>query len=138
MAKSAKNRDKNHFSSLSRLDHNRFVSFIARKLNISSDLVRKCLIWGNHSHSMHPDLRFVEFKSDNSVHSNFEKVITAIQDQKWLDETLPWLIKDRAFEVIRHRQKSSAPSSGSASVDHMRDWINGTRDVSYSFNLNIF
>ena len=45
----------NQFSCMTRLDHNRALTMIAKKYNKAVEQVRKMIIWGNHSATQFPD-----------------------------------------------------------------------------------
>lgn len=47
---------KANFSALTRLDQNRAVGAIAKRLGVSPGAVKGALIWGNHSPTMFPDV----------------------------------------------------------------------------------
>ena len=46
----------NRFSAMMRLDHNRALTQVAKKLGVPVSDVRQMTIWGNHSASQYPDL----------------------------------------------------------------------------------
>src|SRR5690554_3793659 len=45
-----------NFTAMTRLDHNRALTQIAKKNNTSINAVKKVIVWGNHSATQYPDL----------------------------------------------------------------------------------
>jgi hypothetical protein len=56
--KSAKSLPAKNFTAMLRLDHNRAVSQLATRTGKSVNDIEKMIVWGNHSPTMYPDLRF--------------------------------------------------------------------------------
>ena len=54
------------FTAMTRLDHNRAISQIARKLDAAVADVRRMTIWGNHSTTQYPDLFHCEVAGRNA------------------------------------------------------------------------
>ena len=52
----APNIDRGQFTAMTRLDYNRAVYQLANKLEVSTDVVQKVIIWGNHSATQYPDV----------------------------------------------------------------------------------
>lgn len=50
---------KSNFTALTRLDDNRARSLLAAKLAEPVDIVKRTIIWGNHSNTQFPDLEHV-------------------------------------------------------------------------------
>lgn len=109
-----------NFSGMLRLDHNRALSQVAMKLNQPINHIRKMIVWGNHSSTQFPDLFHAEI--------NHQKVIDLIKDQAWVKNSFIPTVQNRGAVVIEARGLSSAASAANAIIDHMRDWIFGTRD----------
>lgn len=103
------------FSALMRLDQNRSLARVAEKLQVPVRELDNAIVWGNHSDTMYPDLRFVRHQGI-TLENAF--------DQAWLDQFVPGVI-DRGWEIVRARGISSGASAGSAALDHMRDWFLG-------------
>jgi malate dehydrogenase len=82
--------------------------------------VRKMTVWGNHSATQYPDLFHAEVDS--------RKVAQLINDQNWVESYFIPTIQKRGAEVIEARGLSSAASAANAAMDHVRDWIYGTRE----------
>jgi malate dehydrogenase len=108
------------FTAMMRLDHNRALTQIAQKTGKPVSGVKKMTIWGNHSATQYPDL--FQAEADGS------KVWPLINDQAWLENTFIPAIQKRGAAIIEARGLSSAASAANAAMDHMRDWIHGTRD----------
>lgn len=103
------------FNALMRLDHNRAQSMLADRLSVPSRSIARLVVWGNHSDTQFPDITYAT--ADGSP---------VEVDREWYTgEFIPRVAK-RGAEIIDVRGKSSAASAASASVDHMRDWVQGT------------
>jgi malate dehydrogenase len=107
------------FTAMMRLDHNRAVSQIARKIGKPISTVRKITVWGNHSATQYPDVFQAECEG--------KKVWPMINDQEWLEKTFIPTVQKRGAAIIEARGLSSAASAANAAMDHVRDWIDGTR-----------
>jgi malate dehydrogenase len=77
-------------------------------------------VWGNHSATQYPDLFQAEAEA--------KKVWPMINDQAWLEGTFIPTVQKRGAAIIEARGLSSAASAANAAVDHIRDWVSGTRD----------
>lgn len=105
------------FTALMRLDHNRAISQLARKLEVPTGEIEGVRVWGNHSATQFPDI------TDATVN---QTPISSLVDPNWLESEFIPTVAQRGSEIIRVRGSSSAASAASASVDHMRDWVQGT------------
>ena len=106
------------FTAMTRLDHNRALTQLAKKLGVSINDIKKLTIWGNHSATQYPDLFRAEVNGANAA--------ATVDDQKWLeDEFIPTVAK-RGAAIIDARGASSAASAANAAIDHVYDWVNGT------------
>jgi malate dehydrogenase len=108
------------FTGMMRLDHNRAISQIASKISKKVSDVRRMTVWGNHSATQYPDL----FQAE----ADGKKVWPMINDQAWLEGTFIPTVQKRGAAIIEARGLSSAASAANAAVDHIRDWVAGTRD----------
>jgi len=108
------------FTALTRLDHNRAIGQLAKKLGVPVTEIRKMTIWGNHSATQYPDLFHAEVGGRNAAE--------AVDDQEWLAGTFIPTVAKRGAAVIEARGASSAASAASATIDHARTWIDGTSD----------
>ncbi len=108
------------FTGMMRLDHNRAVSQLAQKAKKPVSAIRKVTVWGNHSATQYPDL----FQAE----ADGQKLWPQINDQAWLENTFIPTVQKRGAAVIDARGLSSAASAANAAIDHVRDWISGSRD----------
>ncbi|MBI4194855.1 MAG: malate dehydrogenase [Betaproteobacteria bacterium] len=109
-----------NFSAMMRLDHNRALTQVAQKIGQPVSNVSRMTIWGNHSATQYPDI-FQATAGGN-------KVWPMIDDQAWLEGTFIPTIQKRGAAIIEARGLSSAASAANAAMDHMRDWVYGTRE----------
>jgi malate dehydrogenase len=107
------------FTAMMRLDHNRAVSQIAQKIGKPLASVRKVTIWGNHSATQYPDVFQAECGG--------KKVWPMINDMAWLEGEFIPKVQKRGAAIIQARGLSSAASAASAAMDHVRNWVQGTR-----------
>ena len=108
------------FTGMMRLDHNRALSQVAQKVGKPLAAVRKMTVWGNHSATQYPDL----FQAE----ADGKKVWPAINDQHWLESSFIPTVQKRGAAIIDARGLSSAASAANAAIDHVRDWVHGSRD----------
>ena len=52
--------DPRNFTAMTRLDHNRALAQLAEKADLHHYDIKKMVIWGNHSSTQYPDIRFAE------------------------------------------------------------------------------
>jgi malate dehydrogenase len=110
---------KERFNALTRLDHNRAKSQLAQKLGVPVDAITNLAIWGNHDDSMYPDL--YNTKVDG-------KVAADLVGDAWITDTFIPTVATRGGAIIKARGLSSAASAANATIDHMRDWVQGSSD----------
>ena len=108
------------FTGMMRLDHNRATSQIAQKIQKKVTEIRKITVWGNHSATQYPDV----FQAE----ADGKKVWPMINDQAWLESTFIPTVQKRGAAIIEARGLSSAASAANAAIDHVRDWVHGSRD----------
>ncbi|HET8987604.1 MAG TPA: malate dehydrogenase, partial [Humibacillus sp.] len=108
------------FSALTRLDHNRAISQLAAKLGVPVTEIKKMTIWGNHSATQYPDLFHAEVSGKNAAET--------VGDQDWLAGTFIPTVAKRGAAIIEARGASSAASAASATIDHVRTWVQGTSE----------
>jgi len=106
------------FSALTRLDHNRAISQLARKTGAAVTDITKMTIWGNHSATQYPDVSHALVNG---------KPARSLVEQKWLEESFIPVVQQRGAAIIKARGASSAASAASAAIDHIHDWVHGTR-----------
>ncbi|MFF2622706.1 malate dehydrogenase [Oerskovia jenensis] len=109
---------KDRFTAMTRLDHNRALTQVAKRAGVPVSEVRKVSIWGNHSATQYPDI----FHADVAGRPGAELAA----DSTWLTgEFIPTVAK-RGAAIIDARGASSAASAANAAIDHVFDWVNGT------------
>jgi malate dehydrogenase len=106
------------FSALTRLDHNRAISQLARKTGADVSDIKKITIWGNHSATQYPDIFHAEIKGKNAAE--------VVNDQSWIENDFIPTVAKRGAAIIDARGASSAASAASATVDAARDWLLGS------------
>ena len=117
--KSAPGLSRECFTAMLRLDHNRAVSQIAAKTGKPVESIEKMIVWGNHSPTMYPDYRFATVGGAS--------VKAMINDDKWNRETFLPTVGKRGAAIIEARGLSSAASAANAAIDHVHDWVLGTK-----------
>ena len=116
--RSAPDLPKKNFTAMLRLDHNRAVSQLATRTGKAVTEIEKMIVWGNHSPTMYPDIRFCTVAGQAAPQ--------AVNDEAWYrNEYIPKVGK-RGAAIIEARGASSAASAANAAIDHMRDWALGT------------
>ncbi len=106
------------FTSMMRLDHNRAISQLAARTKAAVTEIKKMVVWGNHSPTMYPDIRFCTVAGKPAP--------ALVNDEAWYrNEYIPKVGK-RGAAIIEARGLSSAASAANAAIDHMRDWNLGS------------
>ena len=113
--KSAPSLPKSSFTAMMRLDHNRALSQLAAKTGKPVSSVEQLIVWGNHSPTMYPDIRFATIDGKRPM----------IDDTWYRDIYIPTVGK-RGAAIIEARGLSSAASAANAAIDHVHDWVFGT------------
>jgi len=80
--------------------------------------IEKLTVWGNHSPTMFPDIRFA------TVAGQPAKAL--VNDDAWYLDTYIPTVGKRGAAIIEARGLSSAASAANAAIDHVRDWVLGT------------
>ncbi|TGV06527.1 malate dehydrogenase, partial [Alcaligenaceae bacterium 429] len=88
------------------------------KANIAVADIENLIVWGNHSPTMYPDIRFATV--------NGESLEQKINDQEWNRDTFIPKVGKRGAAIIEARGLSSAASAANAAIDHVRDWVLGS------------
>src|SRR5262245_30299153 len=122
--KNAPNLKPAQFTGMMRLDHNRAVSQIGQKISKPVTAIRKVTVWGNHSATQYPDV----FQAEGVTGNEAKKIGRMINDQDWLEKSFIPTVQKRGAAIIDARGLSSAASAANAAIDHVRDWVNGSRD----------
>ncbi len=107
------------FTAMTRLDHNRAVAQLAKKLEVPVTEIRRMTIWGNHSATQYPDLFHAEVGGKTAA----EQV-----DESWLRDAFIPTVAKRGAAIIEARGASSAASAANAAIDHVYDWVHGTAE----------
>ena len=108
------------FTAMTRLDHNRALAQLSKKLGVPVGEIKKLAIWGNHSATQYPSIFHAEVAGKNAAE--------AVNDQAWLADTFIPTVAKRGAAIIEARGLSSAASAASAAIDHVYTWVNGTAD----------
>jgi malate dehydrogenase len=108
-----------NFTAMVRLDHNRALAQLAEKTGSHVTQIRKVTIWGNHSSTQYPDLHHATVAG---------KPALSLVDRKWYAETFIPVVQQRGAAIIKARGQSSAASAASAAIDHVHDWVQGSKD----------
>jgi malate dehydrogenase len=106
------------FSALTRLDHNRAISQLAKKTGAAVTDIKKMTIWGNHSATQYPDVFHAEVGGKNAAE--------VVNDQAWIENDFIPTVAKRGAAIIDARGASSAASAASATIDAARDWLLGS------------
>ncbi|BBZ42924.1 malate dehydrogenase [Mycobacterium parmense] len=109
---------KERFSALTRLDHNRAISQLAKKTGAAVTDIKKMTIWGNHSATQYPDIFHAEVGGKNAAE--------VVNDQNWIENDFIPTVAKRGAAIIDARGASSAASAASATVDAARSWLLGS------------
>ncbi|HVJ59113.1 MAG TPA: malate dehydrogenase [Burkholderiaceae bacterium] len=116
--KSAPSLPKTSFTAMMRLDHNRALSQLAARTGKPVPSIEKLIVWGNHSPTMYPDIRFA------TVDGKPAKQL--VNDDAWYRDTYIPTVGKRGAAIIEARGLSSAASAANAAIDHVRDWLLGS------------
>jgi malate dehydrogenase len=114
---SAPDLDPRNFTAMTRLDHNRSLAQLAGRIGRHHAEISKMVVWGNHSATQYPDIRFCEAGG---------QAVAGSVDTDWYRETFIPVVQQRGAAIIKARGASSAASAASAAIDHMRSWALGT------------
>jgi malate dehydrogenase len=108
-----------NFTAMTRLDHNRGLAQVTEKTGASLADVKKVIIWGNHSATQYPDLHHATVGG---------KPALSLVDESWFKDSFIPTVQQRGAAIIKARGTSSAASAASAALDHIHDWMLGTKD----------
>jgi malate dehydrogenase len=106
-----------NFSSMTRLDHNRAISFLAEKCGVLSTDIKNMIVWGNHSSTQYPDIHHAKVKGQDAL---------PLVGHNWFVKEFIPTVQQRGAAVIKARGQSSAASAANAAIDQMREWAFGT------------
>ena len=106
------------FTAMTRLDHNRALSQLAKKTGSSITEISHLTIWGNHSATQYPDW--------SQATIGGRPASEVVGDDAWLKDTFIPTVAKRGAAIIEARGSSSAASAANAAIDHVFSWVNGT------------
>ena len=107
------------FNAMTRLDHNRALAQLAAKSGRPVRDIANVIIWGNHSAKQYPDIAHATIGGRPAAE--------VIGDDAWVRGTFVPTVAKRGAAIIEARGASSAASAANAAIDHLRDWVHGTR-----------
>jgi malate dehydrogenase len=108
------------WTAMTRLDHNRARTALAKKAGVANEDVTQMTIWGNHSNTQYPDFTNAKIKGRPAT-----EVIT---DRQWLENTFVAMVQQRGAAVIKARGQSSAMSAANGALDHVKSLLTPTPD----------
>jgi malate dehydrogenase len=108
------------FNAMTRLDHNRAIAQLAKKTGAEVADITNMGVWGNHSPTMFPDLFNAKVGGKNAAE--------AVDDMEWYENDFLPTVGKRGAAIIDARGASSAASAANAAIDHVHDWVAGTRE----------
>jgi malate dehydrogenase len=106
------------WTAMTRLDHNRARTALAKKAGVQSEDVTRVTIWGNHSNTQYPDFTNALIKGKPATE--------VIPDRAWLESAFVPQIQNRGAAVIKARGSSSAMSAANGAIDHVKSWLRPT------------
>jgi malate dehydrogenase len=106
------------WTAMTRLDHNRARTALAKKAGVANEAVTQVTIWGNHSNTQYPDF--------TNARVNGRPATEVITDRAWLEQTFVPAVQTRGAAVIKARGLSSAMSAASGALDHVKSLLTPT------------
>ncbi len=106
------------WSALTRLDHNRARTALAKKAGVANADVTRVTIWGNHSNTQYPDFTNARIQGKPATE--------VISDRNWLENTFVPMVQKRGAAVIEKRGMSSAVSAANGAIDHVKSLLKPT------------
>jgi len=103
------------WTAMTRLDHNRARSALARKAGVANEAVTQVTIWGNHSNTQYPDF--------TNAKINGRPATEVIADRTWLETVFVPQCQNRGAAVIKARGLSSAMSAANGAIDHVKSLL---------------
>eukprot|EP00340_Litonotus_pictus_P007502 CAMPEP_0170515012 /NCGR_PEP_ID=MMETSP0209-20121228/1498_1 /TAXON_ID=665100 ORGANISM="Litonotus pictus, Strain P1" /NCGR_SAMPLE_ID=MMETSP0209 /ASSEMBLY_ACC=CAM_ASM_000301 /LENGTH=320 /DNA_ID=CAMNT_0010799303 /DNA_START=71 /DNA_END=1033 /DNA_ORIENTATION=+ len=116
--KHAKDIPAENFNAMTRLDHNRALANLAEKCDTHLSNIEKLIIWGNHSSTMYADIHNTKINGKDAL---------SLVGQEWYEKNFIPEVAKRGAAIIEARGASSAASAANSAIDHMRDWVLGTK-----------
>ncbi len=117
--KNASGLNPRNFTAMLRLDHNRAYSQLAAKTGSHTTDINGIVVWGNHSATQYPDISAAVVKGQKA---------TGLVSQEWLVNDFIPTVQKRGAAIIEARGLSSAASAANAAIEHVRDWVLGTKE----------
>ncbi|MET0976987.1 MAG: malate dehydrogenase [Leifsonia sp.] len=114
------------FTALTRLDHNRALGQLSEALHTPVSQLRDVTIWGNHSATQFPDISRAT-AAGRSVVGLLEEQLGPDAAHAWIRDVFIPRVAKRGAEIIDVRGSSSVGSAANAVIDHVSDWVGGTR-----------
>lgn len=106
------------WSALTRLDHNRARTSLAKKAGVANGDVTCMTIWGNHSNTQFPDFTNAKIQGKPAT--------DVITDRAWLETEFVEGVQKRGAAVIKARGASSAFSAANGAIDHVKSMLTPT------------
>jgi malate dehydrogenase len=106
------------WTAMTRLDHNRAQSALAKKAGVANEEVTQVTIWGNHSNTQYPDFTNARIRGKPAT-----EVVT---DRNWLENVFVPQCQNRGAAVIKARGSSSALSAANGALDHVKSLLHTT------------
>jgi len=106
------------WTALTRLDHNRARSALAKKAGVTVPEVTRMTIWGNHSNTQFPDFTNAQIQGKPAT--------AVVTDRNWLETEFVPQVQQRGAAVIKARGSSSALSAANGALDHVKSLLNPT------------
>lgn len=107
------------FTAMTRLDHNRALAQLANKTRTPVREITNLAVWGNHSTTMYPDIFHATVGGQNALE--------VVDDMAWVENDFIPTVQKRGAAIIEARGASSAASAANAAIDHVHDWVLGSR-----------
>ena len=86
---------KSRFTAMTRLDHNRAKSQLAKKAGVTVNDITNLTIWGNHSATQYPDIFHAKINGANAAE--------LVNDQAWLESDFIPTVAKRGAAIIEAR-----------------------------------
>lgn len=112
------------FTAMTRLDHNRAIAQLAKKVGQPVTAVKKVTIWGNHSATQYPDAYHAEI--------NGTPAVEVVDDDVWIKGSFIPAVQKRGAVIIEARGLSSAASAANAAINHVQTWYGGTAEGNWT------
>jgi malate dehydrogenase len=106
------------WTAMTRLDHNRARTMLAKKAGAANADVTCVTIWGNHSNTQYPDFTNAKIKGRPATE--------VVADRAWLEGTFVPQVQTRGAAVIKARGASSALSAANGALDHLKSLLKPT------------